>query len=196
MIDAFRKTRTRVIRRTLSAWLCGLLALTILAGGVVGTEAASEYQIKAVFLFNFSHFVEWPPQAFTTPSEPFVIGVLGDDPFGTRLDDVVRNERIGEHPLVVRRFRKADDIGNCQILFIDRSESARVGQVVESLNHREVLTVSETDGAAEHGAMIQFATDNSHIRLRINAEAARSAGLVISSKLLHLAEIVGTKSGD
>jgi hypothetical protein len=196
MIDAFRKTRTRVTRRTLSAWLCGLLALTILARGVVGAEAASEYQIKAVFLFNFSHFVEWPPQAFTTPSEPFVIGILGDDPFGTRLDDVVRNERIGEHPLVVRRFRKAEDIGNCQILFIDRSDSAKVGQVVGSLNHREVLTVSDTEGAVEHGAMIQFATDNSHIRLRINAEAARSAGLVISSKLLHLAEIVGTKSGD
>jgi hypothetical protein len=186
----------RALGAACAAWLCGLLALVALAAGVDGAEAASEYQVKAVFLFNFTHFVEWPPQTFATPAEPFVIGVLGDDPFGTRIDDVVRNERIGEHPLVVRRFRHAEEIGDCQMLFVARSESAGFGQAVERLNHRAVLIVSEIEGSAEHGAMIQFATESSHVRLRINADAARGAGLVISSKLLHLAEIVSPRSGD
>jgi len=186
----------RVSARTLRAWICGLFALAALARGAAGVEAASEYQIKAVFLFNFTHFVEWPAQAFTTPNEPFVIGILGEDPFGARLEDVIRNERVGEHPLIVRRFRKPDEIGDCQILFMDRAESANLGQVAASLDHRGILTVSELEASADHGAMIQFATENNHIRLRINADAARAAGLVISSKLLHLAEIVSTKSGD
>ena len=186
----------RTLGRAVAAWLCGVLVVVGLAPGVDGAEAASEYQVKAVFLFNFTHFVEWPPQAFATPGEPFVIGILGDDPFGTRIDDVVRNERIGEHPLVVRRFRRAEEIGDCQMLFIGSSESAGLGQVVERLNHRAVLIVSEIAGSAEHGAMIQFATESSHVRLRINADAARGAGLVISSKLLHLAEIVSSRSGD
>jgi hypothetical protein len=186
----------RALGAACAAWLCGLLALVALTAGVDGAEAASEYQVKAVFLFNFTHFVEWPPQTFATPAGPFVIGILGDDPFGTRIDDVVRNERIGEHPLVVRRFRHAEEIGDCQMLFVARSESAGFGQAVERLNHRAVLIVSEIEGSAEHGAMIQFATESSHVRLRINADAARGAGLVISSKLLHLAEIVSPRSGD
>ena len=58
--------------KALAAWLCGVLAFVALAPGVDAAEAASEYQVKAVFLFNFTHFVEWPPQAFSSPGEPFV----------------------------------------------------------------------------------------------------------------------------
>jgi hypothetical protein len=177
-----------------AAWFCGVVAFLALAAGVAGAEAASEYQIKAVFLFNFTHFVEWPPQAFATPGEPFVIGILGEDPFGARIDDVIRNERIADHPLVVRRFRHADALGDCQMLFIGRDESAEFAQVLARLSHRPVLVVSEIEASAEHGAMIQFATESSHVRLRIDADAAHAAGLVISSKLLHLAEIVSPRS--
>ena len=186
----------RIRGKALAAWLCGVLAFAALAPGVDGAESAAEYQVKAVFLFNFTHFVEWPPQAFATSGEPFVIGILGDDPFGTRIDDVIRNERIGEHPLVVRRFRRAEEIGDCQMLFIGRDASAGFGQLAAGLSHRPVLVVSEIEGSAEHGAMIQFVTESSHVRLRINADAARGAGLVISSKLLHLAEVVSPRSGD
>jgi YfiR/HmsC-like len=186
----------RASGRALAAWLCGVLAFLALAPGVGGAEAAPEYQVKAVFLFNFTHFVEWPPRAFTAPGEPFVIGILGDDPFGTRMDDVIRNEHIGEHPLVVRRFRNAGELGDCQMLFVGRSETAGFGQIVARLDHNPVLIVSEIEGSAEHGAMIQFATDSNHVRLRINADAARGAGLVISSKLLHLAEIVSPRAGE
>jgi hypothetical protein len=186
----------RAVVKAFAAWLCGVLACVALAPGVDGAEAAPEYQVKAVFLFNFTRFVEWPPQAFATPGEPFVIGILGDDPFGARIDDVTRNERIGEHPLLVRRYRHAEEIGDCQMLFIGRDESAGFGKVVARFNHRAVLIVSEIEGSAEQGAMIQFATESSHVRLRINADAARGAGLVVSSKLLHLAEIVSPGSGD
>jgi len=182
--------------RVIAAWLCCVLAFVATAPGADGAETAPEYQLKAVFLYNFTRFVEWPPQAFTAPGEPFVIGILGDDPFGARLDDVVRNERVGEHPLIVRRFRNAEEIRDCRMLFIGRSESVELERVVAGLDHRPVLIVSEIDGSAERGAMIQFATESSHVRLRINADAARGAGLVISSKLLHLAEIVSPRSGD
>jgi hypothetical protein len=195
-MDVCAKTRRSLSGKLLLLCLAALLALIAFRGIAAAAEAAAEYQIKAVFLFNFTHFVEWPAQAFVTPSEPFVIGILGDDPFGARLEDVIRNERIGDHPLIVRRFRKPEDLGTCQMLFIERSQAENMGQVIASLNHRAVLTVSDIDGAAERGVIIQLATENSHIRLRINAEAAHSAGLVVSSKLLHLADIVNTRPGD
>lgn len=184
-----------VLRRSLSAWLCGALGLISFCGAD-GAEAPTEYQVKAVFVFNFSHFVEWPPQAFAAPNAPFVIGILGNDPFGAHLDEAMRGEKIDQHPLLVRRIRTAAEIGDCQILFIDRSESAQFEQTLAALDHRSTLTVSELERSAERGVMLQFVTENNRIRLRINVDAARAAGLTISSKLLRSAEIVSTRGGD
>jgi hypothetical protein len=167
----------------------GLISLACMHGPHAA-EAPSESQVQAVFLFNFSRFVEWPAQTFAAPTDPFVIGIIGSDPFGGRLDEAVRNERIDGHPLTVRRFQSASEVEHCQILFIDRSEMGRLGQILAALDHHSTLTVSAADGAAQRGVMIQFANENSRIKLRINVDSARAAGLTISSKLLRPAEIV------
>jgi len=181
------------------ALLRGKLRLLVVAGACLivaqalgAADAPTENQVQAVFLFNFSRFVEWPPQAFAAPGDPFVIGIVGTDPFGSRLDEAVHNEQINGHALTVRRFRNISELDNCQILFIDRSEITRLGQILTALDHHSTLTVSQADGAAQHGVMIQFATENNRIRLRINVDSARAAGLTISSKLLRPAEIIGT----
>ncbi len=158
---------------------------------VEAAAALSEDQVEAVFVFNFSHFVEWPPQSFAAPNDPFIIGILGTDPFGAHLDEVVRGEQLNGHPLQVRRFRSVVEIDRCQILFIDRSESGRIGDILAALRGHGTLTVSQADGAAERGVMIQFAVENNRIRLRINVDSARAAGLKISSNLLRPAAIVG-----
>jgi hypothetical protein len=180
------------------ALLRGKLRLLVVAGAFLivaqalgAADAPTENQVQAVFLFNFSRFVEWPPQTFAAPSDPFVIGIVGTDPFGSRLDEAVHNEQINGHALTVRRYRNISELDNCQILFIDRSEIARLGQILTALDHHSTLTVSQADGAAQHGVMIQFATENNRIRLRINVDSARAAGLTISSKLLRPAEIIG-----
>jgi YfiR/HmsC-like len=185
-----------VLRSTLLALLCATLGVAVLVRSAAAVEAPTEYQVKAVFLFNFSHFVGWPPQAFAAPTQPFVIGILGDDPFGVRLDEAVRGEQIDQHPLSVRRFRTVGEIGDCQILYVGRSEGTQLRGILAALDHRGTLTVSDLEGSSERGVMIQFATENNRIRLRINVESARAAGLTISSKLLRPAEIVSTAAGD
>jgi YfiR/HmsC-like len=181
--------------RSLRLGLCAAMVVALFLQATAAADLAAEYQVKAVFVFNFSHFVDWPAQSFTTPNEPFVIGVLGGDPFGARLDEAVRGERVTEHPLIVRRFRSIDEIGECQILFIDRSEAEQLDRIISALHHRGVLTVSEIDQAAQHGVMIQFATENNHIRLKINLDSVHAAGLSISSKLLRLADVISTGPG-
>ncbi len=172
-------------------WLAGLI-LVLLAGSVArGQSAASrEYQIKAVFLFNFTQFVNWPPAAFASAQEPMVVGVLGEDPFGNYLDEAVQGEKVGTRPLVVRRFARLSDMESCHVLFISRSEAGHLDEIVARLKDRSTLTVSDIDGSANRGVMIRFVNQSNHLRLRINLDAARSAGLTISSKLLRPAEIV------
>ncbi|HEY2464080.1 MAG TPA: YfiR family protein [Steroidobacteraceae bacterium] len=167
-------------------------ACLIVAHGLNAADAPTENQVQAVFLYNFSRFVEWPPQAFAAATDPFVIGIMGTDPFGARLDEAVRNEQVNGHALTVRRIHSVAELDNCQILFIDRSEIARLGQILAALDHHSTLTVSQAEDAAQRGVMIQFATENSRIRLRINVDSARAAGLTISSKLLRPAEIIGS----
>jgi hypothetical protein len=181
-------------------WRCGvvsvlmmtllvLLALTPAARSA--PTVASEYQLKAVFLFNFTQFVEWPPEAFAEPGAPLVIGILGEDPFGAYLDETVRGEMVNGRPLIVQRYRRVDDIKSCHVLFVSRSEAEHLTQVLSSLKGRSILTVSDLDGFTRDGGVIRFATVANKIRLRISLDAAQSAKLTISSKLLRPAEIVG-----
>jgi hypothetical protein len=161
------------------------------AAGLTAQGArATEYHVKAVFLFNFAQFVDWPSEAFPDPQTPLVIGILGEDPFGGFLDQTVGDERLGGRPFQVRRYRSVDEIKTCHILFISRPEGDRPEAILAALKNRPILTVSDADGFAERGGMIRFVTDRNRIRLQINLEAVRAARVTISSKLLRVAEII------
>ena len=184
-------SRRRAWPHRLTAGLLGL-ALMFLAAPAARAEAtlSPEYQLKAVFLFNFAQFVEWPAQAFPDPKAPLVIGVLGKDPFGAYLDDLVSGEKIGDRPLVIRRYGGLEDVAGCHILFISRSEARNLEAIFTRLRQQCVLTVSDVDNFARQGGMVRFVMENGKIRLRINVEAAKAAKLSISSKVLRPDTIV------
>jgi len=156
----------------------------------LSAAATPEYQVKAAFLFNFTQFVDWPAKELRDPQEPFVIGVLGDDPFGAMLDEIVHGETVNGRALIVQRYRSVDDIGTCHVLFISRSEAYHLEEILRRLKGRSILTVSDMSGFARNGGVIRFVTMANKIRLRISLDAARSAGLTISSKLLRPADLV------
>jgi hypothetical protein len=170
-----------------------LFLLTMLfAGGQslwAQTEVSKEYQIKAVFLFNFAQFVTWPPEAFASQDQPLRIGILGGDPFGTFLDETVKGEKVGDHPLVIQRYGGVEEVRDCQILFVTASESGEMKEILSALKGKSILTVGDKEGFIRGGGMVRFIMVGNKIRLRINPEAAKSAGLTISSKILRLAQI-------
>ena len=170
------------------------LVLALACASWARAETAAEYQIKAVFLFNFTQFVTWPAGAFAKPDAPLVIGIVGDDPFGAALDAAVEGGTSGTHPLRVRRFKGGEPMTDCQVLFISRSKSSALTRILESVRGQPVLTVGDMDDFANRGGMVRLLTVNNKIRLRINLGAARTAGLEISSKLLRPAEIVNDGS--
>jgi hypothetical protein len=181
--------------RSVTARLSPGLALLLLGSGALAAPTpVSEYQVKAVYLFNFAQFVEWPAAALPRDSAPFVIGVLGKDPFGTALEDVVRTEAVNQHPLAIAHYRSVAEIHDCQILFITASEVAHLDGILTALKDRSILTVADALEPGQHGVMIELVRQDSRIRLRIDLQAAKAADLTISSKLLRPAEIVGPRS--
>jgi hypothetical protein len=177
-------------------WLVAL-ALLFASGTMAHAQTAPsrEYQLKAVFLFNFVQFGEWPQATFPDAATPIVIGVLGADPFGSSLEEAVLGETIRGRSLVIRRYRRVEEVENCQVLFVSSSESARIEKILARLNGRSILTVADAEGFAQQGGMIRFVTENKKIRFHVNLDAVRAAGLVLSSKLLRSAEIVSNQAG-
>lgn len=182
---------TGAMRRS-GFWLATLTMSSLLAPKSWGETELKEYQLKAVFLFNFAQFVEWPESAFADEKSPLTIGIIGEDPFDGVLDELVRGEHSGKREIIVRRMRKIEEMDGCQIFFISKSESTRLESILAALGNRPVLTVSDAERAARRGTMIRFFVEKKKIRLRINLEATKIAGLVVSSKLLRAAEIVTT----
>jgi YfiR/HmsC-like len=170
-----RRRRLRLRCNLLVICLALLAALTPKA--TAQTSVSSEYQVKAVFLFNFAQFVDWPARSFLNPDAPLVIGILGENPFGSYLDDLVRGEKVGTRPLVVRRVQRPEEILETHILF---------GQI----KGHSILSVSDADNFNRLGGIVRLATEAGKIRLKISIEAAKAAELTISSKILRPSTIV------
>jgi hypothetical protein len=144
----------------------------------------TEYEVEAAYLSNFGRFVEWP--ARPAPREPFNVCVFGQDPFGPLLDGALKGENIGGAPLVAKRLSGMDEASGCRILFIGSSKEAQLAAVLAALGTSNVLTVSDIPGFTRRGGMIQFVLDGNRVRFEINSNAAKRAGLALSSQLLKL----------
>jgi hypothetical protein len=187
------------ILRSQLAGFCLILLVLAPGGGtnLSAQTATKEYQVKAAFLFNFAQFVEWPSTVLTNADMPFCIGVLGDDPFGTALDETIQGETVNGHKIAVQHARRFKDLTNCQMIFICKSEKGRLKEIMTELDSGAVLSVSEIDGFAEKGGIINFYLDGSKVRFEINPAVARHDGLKVSSQLLSLGKIIqGGKDGE
>src|ERR1700676_545138 len=190
----FRRLQILIVALSISlSWAPGAFAQS------PDASDSSEYLIKAGFIFNFAKFVEWPSNAFAQPDSPIVIGILGTDPFGTIIDKIVQDKKIGARGFVVKRLKWGTDLKELReskILFIGASERAHMDELVQMLRGLPILTVGETPGFAERGGVIRFVLEHNRVRFEVNVLAARQADLTISSRLLTLARIIQQANAD
>lgn len=165
--------------------LCGSM-IALYTPPWVHAQKPTEYQVKATYLYNFSQFVQWPPQA-TAASNSFDICVLGQDPFGSTLNTILANETIAGKRVAARRISSSQDAVSCRVLFISSSESGRVKEILNALGNASVLTVSDLPQFTVHGGMLQFLLMDDRVRFEVNLAAAERAGLSLSSELLKVA---------
>jgi len=175
-----------------ASWRAQLLALVLLAPPAETQAAASdgslESVVKAAYLYKFAPFVEWPPTAFASASSPFNICVLGADPFGASLEQVLAGHQVREHSVRIRRLQAADQPDDCQILYAAASR-AQVAAALSRVKGAPVLTVTE-QSLGVSGAMVQFYVKDGHVRFTLDPAAAQAHGMMISAKLLSLAAAI------
>jgi hypothetical protein len=173
--------------------LVGLLGFLLVVAGGAAEEArpAAEYAVKAQFLERFTRFVTWPASALPPGGEePFVLGVVGRDPFGPALDELAARRRVAGHRIEVRRVRQPAEIAGCHLLFVAGSESERLDDVLAVTAGRPILTVGDTSGFARRGVLVNLFVEAGKVGFEVNESAAQESGLAMSSKLMKLARRV------
>lgn len=176
-----------------------LLALGLLAGladglatrlGAAVDAPVPVGSMKASYLAKLPLFITWPENCFPDREAPVILGILGNDPFGSEFDGALRGLKNEGRGFEIRRFREPAGIEACHILFIGESEEARLPRVLAALEGRPVLTIGDTPGLALRGAMFNFIVEASRVRFECNREAVRKAGLRVNGKLLQISRIV------
>jgi hypothetical protein len=173
-----------------------LLLSAVVFGGPLGpvTSAAlpnKEQELKAAALYNIIIFTEWPTTAFATPDAPLVVGTIGQGPVAGLLGDVLANETCHGRRIVFERYTTVAQAQSCHVLYIAQSEHNRWPAMRGQFFGRPVLTVADADTFARDGGVVQFAIERNRLKLIVNLETARRGGLMISSKVLRLANVIG-----
>jgi hypothetical protein len=164
--------------------LGGIYCLCISSWALSSPEADYTQNVKAVFVYNFSKYMDWIDRGH---SSTFNIAVIGESRIIDPLRQIAQKRRVNQQVLQIKRFKNAGDVDSCQILFIPESEKVRLSGIVNRIRDKNILIVSETDGALTSGVMINFLISRETIRFEINLRAMKKSGFQPSSELLKLA---------
>jgi hypothetical protein len=161
------------------------ISLVLLSGGICAA-ASLEWTVKAAYLFKLPAFIDWPSGAFPSPSSPFTLCVVGDDPFGGLLESGAAGQLMGGHPIVILRAGDARSYSRCNMMFVG-GDAQSVAQVLAQASGTPVLTVTDSQSDESAKGIVNFVIVDNHVRFEIERTAAARNRLAISSKLLGVA---------
>lgn len=159
--------------------------------GAESSRPRNEYEVKAVFLFHFLQFVEWPKEVMERTEGEYRIGIVGNDPFEGVLDRVIEGEKLNNRTIKILRFPNSDPTVYCHIFFVPRSEAARMETLRRRFGKNPALIVSDIPGFADKGGMVELVKKENKIQLKVNLHEVKESNINVSSRLLRLAEVVG-----
>ena len=155
----------------------------------------TQAEVKADYLFLFTKYVEWPPEALAHTNQPVVIGVLGDEAVGEALERRAKGRVTqGGRPVTVLRARRPEDLAECHVIFVGQTERRSLGELTAAARHKATLTVCDTDALFNQGAMIKFVLAEGSVRFEVKLGPVERAGLNIHSGMLGSAKRVWPKT--
>jgi hypothetical protein len=166
------------------------LCLWLLAASASAQPGASEIQLKAVYLYRFAGFIEWPEGAFARPDSPLLIGVAGNDALAAEAEQMVAGRSVNGHPVLVRRVEPGDPLAGLHILYVGALDHAALADLLGVARSQALLTVTDSDDPAAPGGMIRFVNARARLRFAVALAQVAPARLRISARMLAAAASV------
>ena len=163
-----------------------IILFTLISGFTVAQNKNREADLKAVFIYNFTRYIEWDS---SDSSDNFIIAVIGSSPVTASLNEIANSYAVNNKRIIVKVFGRPEDIGNCQVLFIPQKLPWSLSSILDRAD-KGVLTVSEQEGYASRGTTFNFVLVNNKLKFEANLKSIVAAGLKVSSQLLKLAIII------
>ena len=166
-----------------------LVMTPLLLEGFIDKESAPEYEVKGAYLYNFAKFVQWP-RAASQSENTIVIGILGKDPFGPLLEQILDGKTANEKTFVIKRAARVDDLADCHMVFISAANEKFLKEALKALQRASILTIGDSSDFTRLGGMISLQLEQNKIHFVVNLDAVERSGITISSRALQLARIV------
>lgn len=144
-------------------------------------------KFKALFLYNFTKYIEWPADK---QGGDFVIGVLGNSPIIKELDIIASKKKIGLQPIKVKVFNSINDIGSCHVLFIPSGKSSSLAQVNKKIAEKGILVITDKPGLGKKGSGINYVLNGGHQDFEINKNTIEQQNLKVNSSLFALGTVI------
>jgi hypothetical protein len=176
----------------LTTSVCSIVAAVVLPGlcdPALADAPSLQHQVEGAFIYNFTQYVEWPPQAFADGGSPFVVMVIGDDAFAKELEQIMAGKAVEKRQIVVQHCASADKIGGCQILFVPASQNNSLKTIIEAIGTKPVLTVGESDSFMPDGGGIRLFVEDGKMKFELDPDVLEASKLRPSAKLMKLARI-------
>jgi hypothetical protein len=156
--------------------------------GRVAMYQASDYdtnaKMKAVFIYNFTKLIEWPE---SYKQGNFVIGLLGPASVTDELVSMATTKKAVNQTIEIKKFNSASEITNCHILYVSKSKSSELSQIISKTKGKSTLIVTEENGYAKQGAGISFVVVDNKQKFELNKSIIQERNMMVGSNLMSLA---------
>lgn len=146
------------------------------------------YNLQVHMLFKLLPYIDWVGQEDQT-EEPFVICILGDDPYGKLIDQLAKESQYKKRKIEIRRIEEIDQLQSCHVLFINPSFENDWNEIQEKIKTWQILTISEYGNFAKLGGMVNYFINNDNLNLEINVTAVEEKEIKINSLVLQLKKV-------
>jgi hypothetical protein len=165
-----------------------LLPLVLLTQGAAIRPDQSEEagaRIKAIYIYNFTKYIEWPAEY---KEGNFVIGVYGTNlPLLNELNKMAASKTVGAQKMEIKNIGATAEAAQCHIIFILADNSSQLPDVMTKVKGKSTLIVTDKAGMARQGAGINFSIVENKQKIELNKANIEKYKLKVASTLVEMA---------
>ena len=143
----------------------------------------SEHEQKLLLMCRLAVYTEWPAESMGDAEQPIILGILGQDPFGSATN-LVAGRTVKKRRIEVKHFRSPEELRACHLLYFGGGELNLSSELADKFAAYHILTFGDSEDFERQGGVVSFVKDGTLVRFNVNKKALKAAKLNIAAVLV------------